>query len=225
MTGTTTAAPSAEAGNGRPDLSPEQITDQAIALIRRDGLGRLSMRQLAAEFGVTPMALYYHVPNKTALLELAADRLMRSIPMPDPALHWTERLRRLILALQQLFAAYPGLAAYAAGHMESAATLRWLEMMLEVLHAGGLSPKQAADAVIVLGFYNNPAALRADRPGNPGLWDIVPRDAIGRRIGKTPGDYPNVEKALPHLRSADETDFHAGLDRLIAGLEADLAGG
>jgi hypothetical protein len=60
-----------------------------------------------------------------------------------------------------------------------------------------------------------------DRPGNLGLWDIVPQHAIGRRIRKTPRDYPNLARALPHLRSAGEADFRAGLDRLIAGLEAD----
>jgi AcrR family transcriptional regulator len=217
-----TALARAEAGNERPDLSLDQITESTIALIRREGLGRLSMRQLAAELGVTPMAVYYHVPSKTALLDLAADRIMKSIALPDPALHWTERLRQLILDLQQLFAEYPGLARYAAEHMDSAATLSWMEMILHVLHTGGFPPKDAVSALVVIGFYNNPASLRMDRPGSLGLWDIVPQHAIGRRIRKAPQDYPNLAKALPHLRGADETDFRIGLDRLIAGLEADL---
>lgn len=210
-------------GNERPDLSLDQIQDSTIALIRREGLGRLSMRQLAAELGVTPMAVYYHVPNKTALLDLAADRIMKSIALPNPALHWTERLKQLILDLQQVFATYPGLARYAAEHMDSATTLSWMEMILDILHAGGFPPKVAVDALVVLGFYNNPASLRMDRPGSLGLWDIVPQHAIGRRIRKAPRDYPNLAKALPHLRGGDEADFCIGLDRLIAALEADLA--
>jgi hypothetical protein len=144
------------------------------------------------------------------------------VALPDPALDWTERLRRLILELQQLFAAYPGLARYAAEHMDSGLTLRWMEMILDILHAGGFPPRLAVDAMAMLGFYNNPASLRLDRSGAPGLWDIIPQHAIGRRIRKTPDDYPNLAKALPHLRSGGEADFRAGLDRLIAGLEADL---
>jgi AcrR family transcriptional regulator len=206
----------------RPDLSLDRIVERTIALIRAGGLGRLSMRQLAAEFGVTPMAFYYHVPSKAALLDLAADRLIQSVAMPDPALPWTERLRQLIVDLQQLFTACPGLARYAAEHMDSAATLRWMEMILGILHAGGFPPKLAVDALLVLGFYNNPASLRTDRPGRPGLWDVIPQHTIARRIRKAPGAYPNLAKALPHLRSAGEAEFRSGLDRLIAGLEADL---
>jgi hypothetical protein len=106
--------------------------------------------------------------------------------------------------------------------MDSAATLSWMEMILDILHAGGFPPRNAVNALVMLGFYNNPASLRMDRPGSLGLWDIVPQHAIGRRIRKAPRDYPNLAKALPHLRGADEADFRIGLDRLIAGLEADL---
>jgi AcrR family transcriptional regulator len=38
-------------------LSDEHIVTTALQLIRRDGAERLSMRKLAKELGVTPMAI------------------------------------------------------------------------------------------------------------------------------------------------------------------------
>ncbi|WP_255355826.1 TetR family transcriptional regulator, partial [Frankia sp. CpI1-P] len=57
------------------------------------GLAGLTMRRLAAELGVEAMSLYNHVANKRDLLDGIAARVYESIPLPDPALAWDERLR------------------------------------------------------------------------------------------------------------------------------------
>jgi len=49
------------------------IFDKAITLIDRHGSAALSMRHLAAEIDVTPMALYRHFANREALLAAIAD--------------------------------------------------------------------------------------------------------------------------------------------------------
>src|SRR5687767_7906925 len=65
-------------------LSEQDIVDAALRLIRKSGADKLSMRTLAAQLGVTPMAIYYHVPSKQALLDLVIDSVFANVPMPTP---------------------------------------------------------------------------------------------------------------------------------------------
>src|SRR5437763_5942986 len=53
-----TVAPSKTAT--RPSLSREVVADRALALADTDGIDAVTIRRLATELGVTPMALYWH---------------------------------------------------------------------------------------------------------------------------------------------------------------------
>ncbi|UWF76635.1 MULTISPECIES: TetR family transcriptional regulator [Microbacterium] len=63
----------------------ESVTCAALDLLDRVGLPDLSMRRLAAELDVQPSALYWHVASKQELLAAVADRILRTVPEPDPA--------------------------------------------------------------------------------------------------------------------------------------------
>jgi AcrR family transcriptional regulator len=54
-------APKADAG---PALSREAVIDRALDVADREGLAAVSIRRIAQDFDVTPMALYWHVKNK-----------------------------------------------------------------------------------------------------------------------------------------------------------------
>ncbi len=51
------------------------------------------MRKLGRELAVDPMAIYHHVPNKTALLALATARTVARVDVPDTATAWDEWVR------------------------------------------------------------------------------------------------------------------------------------
>ena len=63
---TSTSAP-------RVPLSRERILGSAVALADQGGVESLSMRKIALELGVVPMALYKHVANKDELLDGMVD--------------------------------------------------------------------------------------------------------------------------------------------------------
>src|SRR5215467_7003154 len=48
----------------RTRLSRSAVVDRALALADREGLDALTIRRLATELGVTPMALYWHFRSK-----------------------------------------------------------------------------------------------------------------------------------------------------------------
>ncbi|NDK90062.1 TetR family transcriptional regulator [Gordonia desulfuricans] len=53
-----------------PDFRRDAIVDAAIRILDAGGVEALNMRRLAADVGLRPMTLYYHVPNKTVLLSM-----------------------------------------------------------------------------------------------------------------------------------------------------------
>jgi AcrR family transcriptional regulator len=83
-------------------LKRDRVLEAALVVAEREGLERLSMRLVARELGVSPMALYRHVTNKDALLDGLVERLLAELQLPDESLPWDERLRKLAGELRAL---------------------------------------------------------------------------------------------------------------------------
>jgi AcrR family transcriptional regulator len=101
---------------GQPPLSAERILAAALQLVDRDGLDALSMRRLAAELDVDPMAIYHHLPNKSTLLQRLVAQLFADLPVrvaaataPLPASDWPARVRVWAQAYRALGRAHPNL--------------------------------------------------------------------------------------------------------------------
>ncbi len=75
-----------------PKTSADAILDHALPLLERDGPAALTMRALASGLGVTPNALYWHFPDRGALLAALAQRgeteLLRDL-QATPGAHGT----------------------------------------------------------------------------------------------------------------------------------------
>jgi TetR/AcrR family transcriptional regulator, tetracycline repressor protein len=92
-------------------LTEDEVVDAALRLIEADGVGRFSMRKLADELSVTPMAIYYHVRRKEELLGLVENRVIDQIGWQDHG-SWTERLLFVATRAWEVLTQYPGLASY-----------------------------------------------------------------------------------------------------------------
>lgn len=62
----------------RSGISSQSITALAVALADDEGLGAVTIRRLAAEAGVTAMALYPHIGGRAELVELMLDHIAGS---------------------------------------------------------------------------------------------------------------------------------------------------
>jgi TetR/AcrR family tetracycline transcriptional repressor len=62
-------------------INRQDVLTSAIGVLDAVGLPDLTMRRVAAELGVAPGALYWHIPNKQSLLAAIADTILA-----DPAL-------------------------------------------------------------------------------------------------------------------------------------------
>jgi AcrR family transcriptional regulator len=71
------------------------------------GLDAVSMRAVADHVGVTPMALYRHFSNKTALLDGMLERVVTSLPTTAQAGSWDDRLTALADAYRLVAQRHP----------------------------------------------------------------------------------------------------------------------
>lgn len=81
----------------RPRHSRSDVLAAALQLLQHQGLAELSMRRLAAELGVQPSALYWHVPSKQALLAELADRIVARADLDQTDVLELARALRLAL--------------------------------------------------------------------------------------------------------------------------------
>lgn len=220
----TRQAPKAPAG---PALSREALVDHALDLADREGLAAVSIRRIAQDFDVTPMALYWHVKNKDELLAAMGERLLDVIELPDlPPDGGLERLRPLLDRLARALARHPGSTQLAQTRILHSATGRRLaEQALAILAEAGFDRQRRADL--------SRAALQSVIMlvvGAPGAEIDVPEpDRQAMREGKRdmlaalpPDRFPNlVECASAMFECEDPESYLAdGIDLYLAGVSA-----
>jgi AcrR family transcriptional regulator len=90
----------AQSGRRAP-LSRDRVLRAAVALADDAGIDSVSMRRLAQELGVVPMALYEHVANKDELLDGMVDVIVGEIDPPAHGADWKDAIRQRILSARR----------------------------------------------------------------------------------------------------------------------------
>ncbi len=93
-------------------LSESDVIDVALRIVETDGAAALSMRRLAEELGTAVTAIYWHVGNRDALVELMIGRLLDEMGDVHASgrgprqriTHIASELRRRLLARPHLIA-------------------------------------------------------------------------------------------------------------------------
>ncbi|GAA0535491.1 hypothetical protein GCM10010172_15920 [Paractinoplanes ferrugineus] len=84
------------------------VAERALRLGDEEGVEAITIRRLAQELGVTPMALYWHFKNKDELLAGIVDHALSSVRADrsagDP---WQKQLRAMVEALVTVMREHP----------------------------------------------------------------------------------------------------------------------
>lgn len=209
----------------RTPLSPEVIVSSAVSLADNEGLDAVTVRRLAQEHGVTPMAMYWHFNDKDALLDGIAEHLIGAVELPEPSDEpWDVQLRAILLAFLDAIRPHPNVAGLALRRIlicESGLTMA--EQALGLLRQAGFTPEKAAEVgtFVLCGVITMVT-------NEPGWHSPMSADALEARIREKtalfaalpPARYPNVRASSPALVScSDEHDyFETNLDLLVAGV-------
>ena len=137
----------------RKPLSSARVLQAAVALADEAGLEAFSMRGLAQELGVVPMALYKHVANKEELLDGMVDIVFSEIELPSGDLDWRSAMRRRAISTREALKRH----SWAIGMMESRhpgpANLRNHNAVMGCLRKAGFPFEMAIHAYSVQDAY------------------------------------------------------------------------
>jgi AcrR family transcriptional regulator len=144
------------------------VLEAASRVAEREGFGRLSMRLVARELEVSPMALYRHVADRDDLLDGLVERLLGEVCLPDESLPWEARLRGLAHEFRALAARHPELFGLLLRRRAvGSEALRARQAAIGALCDGGLDLDAATKferllSTMVFGFAFSEAAGRFD---------------------------------------------------------------
>ena len=136
----------------RAPLSKDRVLRAAVARADEAGLEALSMRKLAQELGVVPMALYKHVANKDELLDGMIDVVVAEIDPPEPGLDWKPAVRARILSARRALLRHPWASRVMESRTQPTPTvLAYMDSMIAMFRTGGFSMDLTHHAMHAMG--------------------------------------------------------------------------
>jgi AcrR family transcriptional regulator len=212
-----TPRPTKSPGRERPGLSRALIVRTALTLIDRDGVAGLSMRKLGAELGVDPMAVYYYLPNKSALFDGVIEAVYAEVDLAGlpRSGDWRAQLHGFMTRLRAALRRHPNaLPVVATRPAYVPALFEFGEHALGAALAAGFDAREVLDMVNCLAMYTIGHALA--EVGEPVGGETMTAEDVGAMF--TQVAYPNLAKAF-----ADGYDYRPD-DQYELGLTAMLDG-
>lgn len=211
----------------RANLTPRAVVEGALSLADAEGIEAVTIRRLATELGVTPMALYWHFRSKDELLDGMAAGIFEEVDLSvDAYARWQEQLRALLASMVGVLRTHPSTAILLSTRTTSSeGSLRATEVTLDILRRGGFSPTEATQ--IARHALSTVVNLVVGEPG------VVARGESGELIDarrrarlfleSLPHErYPRLMEAATPLSECEDPEAYVafGLDLLLAGIEA-----
>jgi Bacterial regulatory proteins, tetR family./Tetracyclin repressor, C-terminal all-alpha domain. len=187
------------------------------------GIEALTMRRLAEELGVAPMALYRHVANKDDLIDGLIDVVFSEIALPSTGGDWKAAMRVRAISLRDVLARHRwAIGLMEARHNPGPANLRHHDTVIASLRAAGFDMARVAHVYSLLDAYIYGFALtKMNLPFDENTDMAAMADEV---LAPFPvNDYPNMVAFItdhamkPGYNFGDE--FEYGLDVILDALE------
>jgi AcrR family transcriptional regulator len=205
-----------------------RIVAGALELIDREGLGALSMRNLAGELQIGITSLYRYVAGKDEVLVLVADAVLGESQLPRPVedLGWREVLEDLARSMRAVLASHPNVAPlFATAVPVGPNSLRARELSLSVLRERGFDGTLAADVYTALAHQVLASVLQEpmDDFRSAGLAASTNLTLRGFYRSLPAEHYPHLVELAGELTSRTAAEeFEFGLGCLLDGVELRL---
>jgi AcrR family transcriptional regulator len=207
----------------RVPLSRDQVVRAAVALADASGIESLTMRALARELEVAPMALYKHVGNKEELVDGMIDVVFSEVQFPSTGMDWKTAMWQRAMSMRDALLRH----RWAIGWMESRrrpgpANLQHHNAVMQSLREGGFSFRMAIHAYNAMDSYIYGSLLQ-----QKSLPFETPEESaeMVAEIMAPPSlteEYPYLAEVVAELakRGFDYTEeFESGLDLILSGIE------
>lgn len=209
----------------RPRLNQAAVLRAGVVLADAVGIDGFTMRTLAQELGVVPMALYKHVANKQELLDGMVDLVWGEVTAPDAAQGWKPALRERAVSLRNALVRH----RWAVGLMEAHGrpgpeNLQQHNALLGCLRESGFSFRSAVHVTSLLdayiyGFALQQKTLSFETPEESGQAAAATRDGMPEDVAAR---YPYLLEVVGELAMEGydyDAEFETGLDVLLDGVD------
>ncbi len=209
-------------------LSKSAVAERALQLGDEEGLEAVTIRRLAQELGVTPMALYWHFKNKDELLMGIVDHVLTDLradrEADDP---WQQQLRAMVEVLVTVMRRHPILAdlLHSVEKSEATSFTRATNDALTLLSRGGFGVQEGYWVATYL--LHGAIGLISAQPDCP---TAIPADQVDEwrrqkrlKMEQLPADqFPMIVAFAETYKGEPDPDryFTFGIDLLMAGVEA-----
>jgi TetR/AcrR family tetracycline transcriptional repressor len=234
-----TASSKRAARRGRPPagtdtLTQEKIIAAALDHLDRSGLPTFSVRDVAKALGVYPTAIYWHFPNRNALMAAMVADVLRDLNPKPGITAWQDWLRALFKGYRRAVMRHPNIAPLIGAQLVSNASmdLQLMERMLEVLSQAGFRDRRLIEAfnVVIAAQVGFVTLEFAPAPAEDAeSWEAGMRGLIG---SVDAAKYPLLARHVPKMANRSftlrwqngtqvsfERHFLAYVETVIAGLE------
>ncbi|HML50534.1 MAG TPA: TetR/AcrR family transcriptional regulator [Propionicimonas sp.] len=206
----------------RVPLTRERVLARAIALADESGLEAVSMRTLAAELGVVPMALYKHVANKDDLVSGMIDTVIAGYPEIESDLEWPAAIRRRIHAARRELLAHPWLrSAIENATIRTPTVIGYMDAVAGDFAAGGVSYDLTHYAMHALGhriFGFSPEAFTDQASSAAPALSPEQQHAMATAFPHVAAIAMAAAKANPSGACEPESEFDFTLNLILDGL-------
>jgi len=217
----------------RVRLNRDRVLQAAVALADEVGIEALSMRRLAQELDVVPMALYKHVANKEELLDGMVEVIVGEIDPPVRDADWKTAVRLRVLSARRALQRHP----WARQAIESRTTktptvLDYMDTFIGMFLAGGFSVDLTHHVMHAIGgrmwgftqeLFDDSAGPAVEAPTE------VPPEARAAMLRQLAERYPNIvqmatsgthdEGSVVGHGCDDQFEFEFALDLLLDGFD------
>lgn len=205
----------------KPALTRQGIIDAALAILRDEGLGKVTMRRIAAALDTGAASLYVYVRDTEDLHAQILDALLGAVDAPPPAGgDWRARLKALLARYTEVLFAHPEIARMTLiTHPSGPNYLALLDTLLALLAEGGVPDREAAWAVdLLLLFATASAAEQGTRQSSSRAATEDSALAVAL-VTVEPARYPQIARLGDELLSGEGPDrFDWALDVLLTGI-------
>lgn len=205
-----------------PALERSTIVEAALVVLDKEGFNNLTLRRVASELGVQAPAIYWHIKDKTALIDYMAEAVLqtqfRDLRSRDSEEQWQDwfigtmkKLRRAMLMYRD------GGRVVTGAHLFPAVTLvKLVETSLASLISAGISPYTAHSIIITTIHFVFGRVI--EEQSGPSLEQLQNIDLTEIFV-----DYPLFLSSLKEGGVLDSTqEFEHSLQLIITGATKEL---
>ncbi|TXN30495.1 TetR family transcriptional regulator [Lacisediminihabitans profunda] len=217
----------------RVRLNRDRVLRAAVSLADEIGIEALSMRRLAQELDVVPMALYKHVQNKEELLDGMVEMIVGEIDPPVRDADWKSAVRQRVLSARRALQRHPWARQVVESRTtKTPAVLDYMDSFTGMFLAGGFSVDLTHHVMHAIGgrmwgftqeLFDDTASPQAEPSAE------VPAEVRAAMLEQMAARYPNIVAIATSMDHDDDSvvshgcddqfEFEFALDLLLDGFE------